>query len=217
MNLRALAIVITLFPASLPVDIAAVCHGQTTGTRPSCDETWQETRRRLLSVVSRFSSDSRSKQAIKQMKAAASERELRAALRPLTLLSVSVNPESRVKIHSLQPKITLRCDRPRMFLIRVENTAGITAPLNLSPIDLAVDPVASADWCTVEVIESPLTTREFTGAVKEFKVMRITPHKSGLREVRITGDAGQGTQDLGFRATTDVLLEIKPNEKNHNK
>ena len=85
------------------------------------------------------------------------------------------------------------------------------------PHDLAVDPVASADWCTVEVIESPLTTREFTGAVKEFKVMRITPHKSGLREVRITGDAGQGTQDLGFRATTDVLLEIKPNEKNHNK
>ena len=29
-------------------------NGQTTGPRPSCDETWQETRRRLLSVVSRF-------------------------------------------------------------------------------------------------------------------------------------------------------------------
>ena len=216
MNVRALAIAIALFLASLPVDIAVVCHGLQTGPRPSRDETWQQARRRLLSVVSRLSSDSRSRQAIKQMKAAESERELHSCLERLTLLSVSVNPESRVKIHSLQPKITLRCDRPRMFLIRVENTAGITAPLNLSPIDLAVDPVASADWCTVEVIESPLTSREFTGALREYKVMRITPHKSGLREVRITGDAGQGTQDLGFRATTDLLLEIKPNEKKHN-
>jgi hypothetical protein len=209
MNLQALAMAIALFLfSSLPVDIAFVCHGQQTELRPSSDETWQQARRRLLNVVSRFSSDSKSRQAIKQMKAAESERELHRCLEPLTLLSVSVNPESRVKIHSLQPKITLRCDRPRMFLIRVENTAGITAPLNLSPIDLAVDPVASAAWCTVEVIESPLTSREFTGALREYKVMQITPHKSGLREVRITGDAGQGTQDLGFRATTDLLLEV---------
>lgn len=142
--------------------------------------------------------------------AASSEQELRASLEPLTLLSVSVNPESRVKIHSLRPKITLRCDRPQMYLIRVENSAGITAPLNLAAIDLAIAPPGRADWCTVKVIDNPLTRSKFTGAEIEYKVMQITAYKSGLREVRIAGDAGQGTQDLGFRATTDVLLEIQP-------
>ena len=42
--------------------------------------------------------------------------------------------------------------------------------------------------------------------------MKITPKFAGLKEIRISGDAGQGTQDLGFRATADLLLEVNSKE-----
>lgn len=56
--------------------------------------------------------------------------------------------------------------------------------------------------------QSPSTSRQFMGALIKYKVMRITSHKSGLQEARINGDAEQGTQDLGFLAAIDRLLEV---------
>ena len=95
----------------------------------------------------------------------------------------------------------------------MENTAGITAPLNLSSIDLAVDPPRAADWFSIKVIDTKFAPKQLTGATREYKVMQISASQSGLREARIVGDAGQGTQDLGFRATTDVLVEVAPKKE----
>ena len=50
----------------------------------------------------------------------------------MTLIDVSINPESRVKISSTNSKITLAQNESRFFVIRIDNTAGITATLNLS-------------------------------------------------------------------------------------
>lgn len=172
-------------------------------------ESFPTARQRLSAVVRRFGRDRQSVDVLRLLMTAATERELHAALEPLVLFHVSVNPESRVKIQSLRNKVQLHQQRPQRFLVKIENTAGITAPLNLSAIDLAVDPPAEAKWCTIEVVDSPFTSRYFTGASTEYKVVQITPHTAGLRELRITGDAGQGTQDLGFRATTDVLLDVQ--------
>ena len=181
--------------------------------RPTCaqdKQAWHATRDRLATAMrSSGDSDGETDEAIDRLKAATTKREFEAALEPLTLLQVSINPESRVKLNSLRPKISLFKDRPQRFLIAVDNTAGITAPLNLSAIDLATDPPGTADWCTIEVINTPFASRFFSGEESEYKIMQITPHVSGLREIRIVGDAGQGTQDLGFRATTDVLMDIK--------
>lgn len=212
MTARTFFIVVALFLACLPSHIAALGEEQATAPAPSRDETWQQMRSRLLRIASQSHFDSKWERSIMKIQAATSERELNACLQPLTLLHVFVNPESRVKINSPRPKIILPCDRPQWFLISVENTAGITAPLQLSSIDLSANPPRPANWCTIDVVNNSLTTAEFTGASREYKVVQITPHKSGLREVRIAGNAGQGTQDLGFRATTDLLLEIQPAE-----
>ncbi|MEC8691621.1 MAG: hypothetical protein VX016_08685 [Verrucomicrobiota bacterium] len=150
-----------------------------------------------------------SKAIIKQIEEAQNNIELSEAIDQLTLIDVGINPESRVKISSTNSKITLHENVPAFFIIRIDNTAGITAPLNLSPIDLALDPPGSADWCTIKVVNDSNFSRQLNGQKKEYKLMEITAKFSGLREVRITGDAGQGTQDLGFRATTDLILEVK--------
>ena len=82
--------------------------------------------------------------------------------------------------------------------------------MNLSAIDLALNPPGVAKWCSIEIVDDPFTSRYLSGETTEFKVVEITPHAAGIREVRIVGDAGQGTQDLGFRATTDVLIDVQP-------
>ena len=150
-----------------------------------------------------------SKAIIKEIDEAQNDIELSEVIDQLTLIDVGINPESRVKISSTKSKISLHENEPAFFIIRIDNTAGITAPLNLSPIDLALDPPSSADWCTIKVVNDSNFSKQLNGQKKEYKLMEITAKFSGLREVRITGDAGQGTQDLGFRATTDLILEVK--------
>ena len=150
-----------------------------------------------------------SKAIIKQIEEAQNDIELSEAIDQLALIDVGINPESRVKISSTKSKISLHANEPAFFIIRIDNTAGITAPLNLSPIDLALDPPDSADWCIIKVVNDSNFSKQLNGQKKEYKLMEITAKFSGLKEVRITGDAGQGTQDLGFRATTDLILEVK--------
>ena len=137
-------------------------------------------------------------------------RALEGALSPLTLLSASVNPESRVKISARSDRIELLQGRPQRFLIQLENSAGTTAPLGLTAVDITSDPPQAAEWCDVRVIDSPFSSVHCTGAENEFKVIEILARVSGLREVRLVADVGQGTQDLGFRATADLLIDTRP-------
>jgi hypothetical protein len=179
-------------------------------TSRALHETLPQARRRLSAVIRRFGDSSTSSEVLRRLSESTRWDQLHAAVRPLVQFRVSVNPESRVKIESLGDQINLLQHRPQRFLIEIENAAGITAPLNLSAIDLAVQPPRQSDWCSIEVVDSPFTSRRLTGAKTEYKVVEVTPHAAGWKELRITGDAGQGTQDLGFRATADVLLDIQP-------
>lgn len=179
-------------------------------TARSRKESIEQSRNRLANVLRRFGNGNVTNDAIRQLKDAETRRDLDAALKPLTLLAVFINPEARVKVRSFRDRITVHQDRPQRFLVRVDNVAGITAPLRLSTLDLATDPLTPATWCHLEVVDSPFTSRYLSGAEVEYKVVEMTPHQSGLRELRIIGDAGQGTQDLGFRATTDVLVDVDP-------
>ena len=175
-------------------------------------ETRKKTLLEIANDLKRFGDDIKSRIAIKQIKEAKNQSELNTAIDPMTLIDVSINPESRVKISSTNSKITLAPNESRFFVIRVDNTAGITATLNLSPIDLATDPPTLAKWCTIEVVNDLIFSNHFSGKKQEYKLMKITPNFAGLKEIRISGDAGQGTQDLGFRATADLLLEVNSKE-----
>ncbi len=62
----------------------------------------------------------------------------------------------------------------------------------------------------VEMFEAPPMTAGLSGLAVEYALALIWAGESGRREATLTFDAGQGTQDLGFRAEAPVLLDIAP-------
>src|SRR5215212_7228591 len=57
---------------------------------------------------------------------------------------------------------------------------------------------------------APPMNPNLSGLDFHYAVALIYSHESGRREATITFDAGQGTQDLGFRAEVPVLFDVKP-------
>src|SRR5215469_9770119 len=57
--------------------------------------------------------------------------ELQAVLDPYVLVNVDINPESRVKVEQGAAKPELVEAGTRLFLVRVNNQAGVTAQLNV--------------------------------------------------------------------------------------
>lgn len=173
-------------------------------------ETLDEAKSRLSNVLRRFGDREDVKAALLAIADVNSRSEFANALEPLVLVSASINPESRVKIESTRPRIEMRQGKPHRFLVKVENTAGVTAPLQIETIDLATSPPRPAMWCDVNIVDSPLTSVFLTGAESEYKVIELFVREAGLKEVRLTANVGQGTQDLGFRATADLLINARP-------
>jgi len=164
---------------------------------------------RLMNIVQQLGDTTEAAKAVRAVAASRTGGDLGDALAPVTLFSVSVNPESRVKIASTGDRLTVQAGVPQRFLVKCENTAGITAPLRIQAIDIATQPPQPASWCDVKIIHNEVVAREFTGDGVEYKVVELMMQEAGLREVRFIADAGQGTQDLGFRASTDLLIDAK--------
>ena len=85
----------------------------------------------------------------------------------------------------------------------------MTSTLNISAIDLSLQPPQTADWITAIVVNEDGISSKMSGQKIEYLVVELLAKESGLKEVRLVGDAGQGTQDLGFRATADLLIDVK--------
>ncbi len=163
---------------------------------------------RLSNIVRQLGQQSEAQNALRAISASRSRRNLDDAVEPLTLFSVSVNPESRVKIASTRDRLAMQVGVARRFLVKCENTAGITAPLRIRAFDVSTQPPQLAGWCEVKMIDNNVVARDFTSAAVEYKVVELTLREPGLHEVRFVADAGQGTQDLGFRASTDLLIDV---------
>lgn len=170
-------------------------------------------RGQTLALLKTFKASPTVDAAAASLASASTIREVDAAVSSLTLASVGINPEGRVKIASAPDRIDLVAGVPRRFFVRVENLAGVTAPLRLRGLDQASPAGAEAAWLTLNFIdaaasEAPRATADLSGTTDELFVVELLVSESGLREVRLVADAGQGTQDLGFRATADVRLRI---------
>ncbi len=123
------------------------------------------------------------------------------------LLSVSITPESRVKG-------TLGLERPTLvqgewceFQIAIENGSGIQSDLVIESnqtID-AKHPQSRWRWLKVELVPNgPLT-----GESQEVRTIRLWTDAKGKRAAVLNVNAGQGTQDLGFRSDVLVVFDIQ--------
>ena len=117
--------------------------------------------------------------------------------------------------------------RLAVFLVKVQNEAGVTAELraqspNAAPLYRrstgqsraeADDPPCrrspSAGWTWRCSATGPMKPT-LSGLDVEYRLLQIYSRDAGQREAKISFNVGQGTQDLGFRSDVDILFNCEP-------
>jgi hypothetical protein len=131
-------------------------------------------------------------------------------LDPRCLIGVSINPESRVKAARGPAAAELRRDREVILLVKVHNEAGTTHALTVSgPQVRHADRKDRDRWLEARIVADRPLSKTLTGQKLEYMLLRLTAREAGRREATLRFDAGQGTQDLGFRAEVPVLFTIR--------
>jgi hypothetical protein len=165
---------------------------------------------------------------------AAAVRAIEETLDKHVLVDVEINPESRVKIETGEAKPELIEAGTRVFLVKVINQAGVTAPLvvespnsgnvyirsNGSPEPAQALTVAEARerWADISIYDKkPLIGSKdsghhprLSGMPLEYRILQIYSHDSGQRSAKVSFNVGQGTQDLGFRNELVLTFNILP-------
>src|SRR6266403_70887 len=157
--------------------------------------------------------------------AAAIER-LEQILDKYTLAIVDINAESRVKVQPGPAKPELVEAGARIFLVKVINKAGVTAPLvaespNALPIfvqsDSSPEPpkkISTADtrdrWMGLDLYDKDPMSPRLSGLPLEYRILQIYSRDQGQRSAAISFNVGQGTQDIGFRNEMVVVFTALP-------
>ncbi|MFP6874825.1 MAG: CehA/McbA family metallohydrolase [Verrucomicrobiales bacterium] len=146
---------------------------------------------------------------------AASVKEIAALLDPLCLVEITINPESRVKVGAGQAKGQLVEGGWTSFLVKVNNAAGVTAPLAVSSpqaLPVANSPLQEvADrWLELAVFRGQPLAPSLSGASIDYRILQLYSRDAGKRAAILKFDVGQGTQDLGFRSEAVLNFHCLP-------
>lgn len=152
--------------------------------------------------------------------------EIEAVLDQYVLADVTISPESRVDVKRGAASADLVQDATRLFLVKVVNQAGVTAPLavespNRGPVYIPsngrAEPLhrlTSADvrerWADISLFDQPPMTTRLSGFPLEYRVLAISSRDSGYRAAKLGFNVGQGTQDIGFLNEISVLFRCAP-------
>lgn len=131
------------------------------------------------------------------------------------LAVVTINPESRVKAVAGEAKPVLVEAGWSVYLIKVINEAGVTAPLRVTSeqaIPLAGSPKTKLEdrWLDLAIFRGRPLSPTLTGASVDYRIIQLYSRDNGRRAAVLTFDVGQGTQDLGFRSDLLVNFECRP-------
>jgi hypothetical protein len=154
-------------------------------------------------------------------------------LDPHVLVTVEINPESRVKVTQGSAPPELVQGGTRAFLVKVINQAGITAALavkspntgrvsNSSGRRSANDPLSHAPpseltmsdvrnrWAEITIFDKPPMPPRLRGLPIEYAIMQVYSRDAGQRSAILSFDVGQGTADIGFRNDVEILFRASP-------
>jgi hypothetical protein len=131
-------------------------------------------------------------------------------LDPHCLVGVTINPESRVKAARGPAEAVLLRGQPSYLLIKVHNDAGVTHALTVTGPQLRG---ADGKGWLEAAVEKGSTEGKLSGGKVEYVILRLVAHEAGKREATLKFDAGQGTQDLGFRAEVPVLFTVRATQE----
>jgi hypothetical protein len=148
------------------------------------------------------------------------------------LFAVHLNPEVRVKVTRGPAPAILQQSGFTPFLVKVVNESTSTLPLRVTspqsgPVYAGVAKLSMERerqehlrenenvnrdhrFLQVEMLSAAPMTRNLSGLKVEYALALIYSSEAGQREAIIGFDAGQGTQDLGFRGEVPVLFNVRP-------
>jgi hypothetical protein len=142
------------------------------------------------------------------------------------LCFVEINAESRVKVETGPAKPELVESGTRLFLVKVNNLAHVTAPLGVeSPnsghvyIPSKNDPEpkleltphdAAERWADISLFNKQPMNKRLTGLPVEYQILEVYSRDRGQRAAKISFNVGQGSQDIGFRNDTLIVFNALP-------
>lgn len=151
--------------------------------------------------------------------------ELQKVLDQYVLAHVNINAESRVKVAIGKSKKELAQQGWTVFLVKVHNEAGITAPLKVispnaapvyqrstgspEPAKSVTDSQVVDRWCDVAMFDGQPLTKSLSGLNVEYRIIQIYSRDAGKREANLAFNVGQGTQDIGFRNGVAILFNCQ--------
>ena len=149
-------------------------------------------------------------------------------LDPYVLAFVDINPEGRVKVERGPAEASLYEGGWTSFLVKIQNQTGVTARMEVESPNAApmlhrstgaprMKPEhaltqGQVDNRFLEALiyrDRPLQPR-LSGLKLEYAVLQLYSKDAGRREAKLGFNIGQGSQDIGFRNTIDILFDIKP-------
>lgn len=152
--------------------------------------------------------------------------QLQKLLDTRVLAMVNINPESRVKVGPGNARKQLVQNGWSVFLVKVHNEAGVTAPLKVSSPNAApvqkpstgspappqsIRPSDVTDrWCDLAMFDQQPMTPTLSGLPVEYRILQVYSRDAGQREAGIAFNVGQGTQDIGFRNEVAILFNSRP-------
>lgn len=152
-------------------------------------------------------------------------------LDPYCLAMVNINPEARVKVARGVAQAKLMQNGWTSFLVKVHNEAGVTAQLkaespNAAPAlhvstfmhramqkNLLSEGQVANRFLEVQMYQNRPLLTNLSGLLLEYAVVQVYSKDAGKREAEIGFNIGQGTQDIGFRNTINILFDIRPSVK----
>ncbi|MBJ7346078.1 MAG: EF-hand domain-containing protein [Gemmataceae bacterium] len=140
-------------------------------------------------------------------------------LDPLTLVNININPEARVKAARGKAEASIQQHAYTPFLVKVVNEAKVTSSLKVSSPQMGPVysgggagkvPGAKDKFFHGEIFTAPPLMPTLSGLKVEYSILLVYSSEAGMREVNLSFDVGQGTQDLGFRSEVPLLFKIRP-------
>lgn len=152
-----------------------------------------------------------------------------------SLVTATVNPEGRVDVARGAAPARLTQDGTRLFLVKVVNQAGITAPLrvispnsgpvyipstgNPAPKEHLTPAEVRERWAEISLLsrtlEPPgypnaLPVQHLSGLGLEYRILMIYSRDAGQRSAQFAFDVGQGTVDFRQMNEVTILFKIAP-------
>jgi hypothetical protein len=153
-------------------------------------------------------------------------RQIQSALDKYVLAIVRINPEARVSVEQGPAAPELIEGGTRVFLVKVLNEGGVTAPLRVDspnngdvflrsngspePLHTLTNREVRDRWASISLYNRPPMARRLSGLPVEYIILEIFSRDSGQRSAQIAFDVGEGTRDVGYRNDVSILFTAVP-------